>query len=481
MTHSSLVKMAAIHKQDEHTEKEMATMFLVIGGGIAGVSCAEMLPFHCPGERVTLITASPLIKTVTNVVPCTKTLFQFDVEERPAETLSEEHADMTVLHDTVVSLDTANHRVFTQLGRSISYQKLCICSGGQPKLISEDNPHVIGIRDLDSVKMFQERVSQSRRLVVVGNGGIASEVVYEVEGVEMVWVVKDNHISATFVDPGAAQFFQSSLAKGKVEKEQVSKRMKYTVSSEGPHKGGAALGPDWHGSLHIRGSHIDKRNVTVEYNSEVKCLREGDETWPVYVELTNGKTYGCDLVVSATGVTPNVSVFTVGNPDLEIAPDGGLKVDAMMQTTSQDVLAAGDACTASWDPAPHWFQMRLWRQAWQMGGFAARCMSAKEDVLQDFCFELFSHVTQFYGYKVVLLGLYNGQTLKGEYEILVRVTPGVEYVKLVMKDGRMQGAVLIGETDLEEMCENLILDQLDLTDLQEHILDPDIDIDDYFD
>nr|CAD7578872.1 unnamed protein product [Timema californicum] len=161
-----------------------------------------------------------------------------------------------------------------------------------------------------------------------------------------------------------------------------------------------------------------------------------------------------------------------------------------MQTTSQDVLAAGDACTASWEPAPHWFQMRLWRQAWQMGGFAARCMSAKEDVLQDFCFELFSHVTHFYGYKVVLLGLYNGQTLQGEYEILtlqgeyeilVRVTPGVEYVKLVMKDGRMQGAVLIGETDLEEMCENLILDQLDLTDLQEHILDPDIDIDDYFD
>ncbi len=31
--------------------------------------------------------------------------------------------------------------------------------------------------------------------------------------------------------------------------------------------------------------------------------------WPVYVELTNGKIFGCDFVVSAIGVTPNVELF----------------------------------------------------------------------------------------------------------------------------------------------------------------------------
>lgn len=35
--------------------------------------------------------------------------------------------------------------------------------------------------------------------------------------------------------------------------------------------------------------------------------------WPVYVELTNGKIYGCDFLVSATGVTPNVYPFLLGN------------------------------------------------------------------------------------------------------------------------------------------------------------------------
>lgn len=31
--------------------------------------------------------------------------------------------------------------------------------------------------------------------------------------------------------------------------------------------------------------------------------------WPVYVELTNGKIFGCDLILSATGVVPNTSAF----------------------------------------------------------------------------------------------------------------------------------------------------------------------------
>jgi len=35
-----------------------------------------------------------------------------------------------------------------------------------------------------------------------------------------------------------------------------------------------------------------------------------ERDWPVYVELTNGHVYGCDFVVSATGVIPNTKPFT---------------------------------------------------------------------------------------------------------------------------------------------------------------------------
>lgn len=47
--------------------------------------------------------------------------------------------------------------------------------------------------------------------------------------------------------------------------------------------------------------------------------------------------------------------------------------------------------------------MRLWTQARQMGWYAGRCMAAhvqSEPIELDFCFELFSHITKFFNYKV---------------------------------------------------------------------------------
>lgn len=57
----------------------------------------------------------------------------------------------------------------------------------------------------------------------------------------------------------------------------------------------------------------------------------------------------------------------------------------------------------------------------------------------------------------------------------------LEYIKVVLQNGRLQGAILIGETDLEETFENLILNQIDLTPFKEHLLEPNIDLEDFFD
>ncbi len=58
---------------------------------------------------------------------------------------------------------------------------------------------------------------------------------------------------------------------------------------------------------------------------------------------------------------------------------------------------------------------------------------------------------------------------------------GVEYVKIVIYEGKVQGALLIGETELEETFENLILNQIDVSAYGEDLINPDIDIEDYFD
>ncbi|XP_056016616.1 pyridine nucleotide-disulfide oxidoreductase domain-containing protein 1-like [Ostrea edulis] len=485
----------------------MMVKYVVVGGGIAGVTCVETLSSLCPEEEILLVTASPLIKAITNYKKITKTLEDFDVEERSIISLQSECVNVKVIQKSLHSLNAKSHVIKLSDGEEVHYQKLCLCTGGRPKLITDNNPYVLGIRDTESVKEFQKRLSKARRIMVVGNGGIATELIYEVEGCEVVWAIKDRSISSTFVDPGAGEFFMSELNKKKETREEApSKRLKYTVedveteSSKSTAMGGA-LGPDWSAELSMTGTQKISHCVTVEKCVEVRNVLAREEfvssgksstdlsgnvdqdCWPVYVELTNDKVYGCDLLVSATGVVPNTSPVLTGN-QFTLAEDGGIRVDDKMRTSEDDVYAAGDVCTASWEPAQHWLQMRLWSQARQMGAYAGQSMVAdfnSQPISLDFCFEVFAHVTKFFNHKVILLGKFNAQGLGSDYEILLRVTKGSEYVKVVLRDGRMEGAVLIGETDLEETFENLILNQIDLTPFKDDLLDPNIDIEDFFD
>ncbi|KAM4711813.1 pyridine nucleotide-disulfide oxidoreductase domain-containing protein 1 isoform 1-T1 [Anableps anableps] len=499
------------------SKKEKTFKFVVVGGGIAGVTCVEQLSSQFPSEDVALITAGSHIKAVTNYKQVSRRLEEFDVEEKPSSVLKEKFPNLTIIHSAVKSLHTQTHCLETTDGRVFGYEKLCICSGARPKLLTQENPHVLGIRDTDSAQEFQKRLSKAKRIVVVGNGGIALELVYEVRGCEVIWAVKDKAIGNTFFDAGAAQFLIPSLEAEKEEATAPCKRQRYTTEDPAPDstrtftadeysrgqnpgsvESGSALGPDWHRGIELQGAEQVSRRVSVEYQCEVKHIFTSEEfllsskqtlkpdtagSWPVFVQLTNGGTFGCDFVVSATGVIPNTEPFLHSN-NFSLADDGGLQVDDHMMTSESDVYAAGDVCTACWEHSPLWQQMRLWTQARQMGWYAGRCMAAdvlSEPIELDFCFELFSHVTKFFNHKVVLLGKFNAQGLGSDHELLVRCTKGQEYIKVVLSRGRMVGAVLIGETDLEETFENLILNQMDLTAYGEELLNPNVDIEDYFD
>ncbi|XP_055600452.1 pyridine nucleotide-disulfide oxidoreductase domain-containing protein 1 [Uranotaenia lowii] len=463
---------------------EITCTYLVVGGGIAGVSCAESLVLLAEArDSIILITESSLVKSVTNLVPLGKVLTRFDVEEKRADTLGN---NIRVLEDQLEHIESKDHYVRTINGNKIVYRYLCLCTGARPKLIehAKDNPNIIGIRDTESVNDFQKRIKNASKIVVVGNGGIASEIVYEISGIEVHWIIKDEYISSTFVDSGAARFFQERLTT-KGEKKSIVKRMRYSeeTADSSAAKRGAALGPDWHRTVDITGKLENvPDSVKIHYSVEIENVISQSEGFPLKLQLSNNEQIECDFVVSATGVVPAVNFSS--DKCFNLAPDGGLLVNWGMDTSVQDIFAAGDVCTADWEPSQHWFQMRLWTQARQMGAMAARSMAARrsgETIYQDFCFELFNHVTQLFGYQVVLLGRYNGQGLNDKYEVLLRMTPGLEYIKFVLVDGRLQGAILVGETGLEETSENLILNQLDLSPYGEDLLDPNIDIEDYFD
>lgn len=177
------------------------------------------------------------------------------------------------------------HKIFTEDGKEYTYEKLCLCAGAKPKLIFEGNPYVLGIRDTDSAQAFQKNLAQAERIVVVGNGGIALELVYEIQGCEVIWAIKDKAIGNTFFDAGAAEFLIPKLTAEKRETPIECKRTKYTMEGSeekdrrvaASDKPGSALGPDWHEGLHLKGTKEFSHKVHIEILCEVKKIHSQQE------------------------------------------------------------------------------------------------------------------------------------------------------------------------------------------------------------
>jgi len=560
--------------------------YVILGGGIAGCTAAEELLALLPPEsaEVTMVTATPIVKQVGKVVQVTRKLEEMEVVERDADAFGQDHANLRVVQARVTGVDVGKHTVECEGGVSLPFDKCLVCTGAVPKVVST-HPHVVGIRDTESVQSLARRLETARRVLVLGNGGIALELVHEVTGCELVWAVKDAYVGNTFFDHTASGFVLPELEKRRpvriVEnndtKPQNEQQRQQQQQQQRPPQAneqaatkpletsltGGALGPDWTVGLSTTTTTTLPtpstesttkpptpplgKPLTILFRAELEELSESPpaaasgkkEDWPLWVRLTNGQTRGCDFVVSATGVVPLVGFLC---PEFERGEDGGVVVNEHMQTTaSEDVYAAGDCCSMTWPESEVWFQMRLWTQARTMARFAARCMAGVVDELgAGFAFELFAHMTRFFGFRVALLGCFNAQLLKDEeqrrlvqeiqvvrsatkgggeggeegeegmmevlapscvgrreeeggekaegkrpeekIEILTRLTPGVEYIKVLVVGGRVKGAMLVGEsTELAETFENLILNELDVSAFGVGLLDPDVDIDDYFD
>lgn len=104
--------------------------------------------------------------------------------------------------------------------------------GAVPTLIADD-PRVLGVRDTHSVRELAEHVARARRVAVVGNGGIALELVHALTSgdaasggggtaaspAECVWLLKDAFIGNTFLDASASALLMPSLPVHAVDHE----------------------------------------------------------------------------------------------------------------------------------------------------------------------------------------------------------------------------------------------------------------------
>ena len=79
--------------------------FVIIGGGISGVSCAEHLSVLCPKETIVLITATDVVKATCNIKKFGKTLEEFDVEERSASLVFQQSPNVVIVQSLVTAFN----------------------------------------------------------------------------------------------------------------------------------------------------------------------------------------------------------------------------------------------------------------------------------------------------------------------------------------------------------------------------------------
>ncbi len=273
---------------------------LIIGNGPAGVIAAETLRKADPTSQVLLIGDEPEPPYSRMAIPY---LLIGDIGETGTylrktkghfETLGIEP-----LQGRVTRVDTKARKVFLQDGSAREYDRLLIATGStpvSPPIPGIDLPGVYPCWTLEDARHIAGKMKPGARVLQMGAGFI---------GCIILEALATSGVKLTVVEMG---------------NRMVPRMMTETAGS---------LIKKW----------CEKEGVTVFTSTRVDAIEASPTGEGVLlVRLNNGQTIESDLVISATGVRPNIE-FLKGSG---IETNTGIVVDEHMQSNLSDVYAAGD-------------------------------------------------------------------------------------------------------------------------------------------
>ncbi|WP_269208448.1 FAD-dependent oxidoreductase [Leptotrichia hofstadii] len=206
-----------------------------------------------------------------------------------------------------------------------TFDKLIITSGSWPII-----PPIEGI-DLNNILLCKnynhsneiiERAKHSQKVVVVGAGYI---------GVELVEAFRDNGKEVVLVD-----------AEERVLSKYFDKEFTDVAEESFKHRG-------------------------IVIATGEKVVKFEGSNGNVTKVVTDKNEYEADMVIMCVGFLPSTSLF---KGQLEMLPNGAIKVDEYMRTSNKDVMAAGDCCSVFYNPLQKERYIPLATNAVRMGTLA---------------------------------------------------------------------------------------------------------------
>ncbi|NMC58228.1 MAG: NAD(P)/FAD-dependent oxidoreductase [Candidatus Methanofastidiosa archaeon] len=169
----------------------------------------------------------------------------------------------------------------------------------------------------------------------------------------------------------------------------------------------------------------------------------------------------CDAIVSCKGVKPEISPFE--KTDLSI--NTGIKVDDHMRTNIEDVYAAGDVTEIYNSLEDRYCNIPILPNAFN-GGYCAGINMAGGDHKIDTVYPMNS--LQIFDVQMITMGLLKPSE---NDEVLSLFDENKKiYRKLVIRNGILLGAALLGEIDRAGILNNIIRKNIDVSSIKDELL-----------
>ena len=277
------------------------THHVILGAGPAGVIAAETIRKHAPySDTITLVGDEPEPPYSRMAIPY---LLMGTIDEAGTylRKTPSHFAGLRInqLFAQAVSVDIAIKSVALNTGKYLSYDRLLIATGSRPA-----RPPIPGI---DSA------------------------------GVYPCWTLDDARKIMALAQPGARVLQMGAGFIGCIIMEALKQRgVQLSVVEMGDRMVPRMMGPMAGGMIK---SWCEKQGVQVFTGTRVDAIEPGA---PLRVRLSSGQTVDADLVISATGVAPNIGFLENSG----ITCLQGVLTDEHLQTSVPGVYAAGDCAEA---------------------------------------------------------------------------------------------------------------------------------------
>lgn len=308
---------------------------IIVGSGAAGVAAAEAFREHDGDAPVRIFSADvdlPYIRP-----PLSKEYLRGETDDvalHPAQWFDERAIEF-VPGTPIDRVDVAARAVYAGDQRH-AYDTLILACGAAPTPPPFPGAQrALPLRSLSDAATLREAAATANSAVVIGSGFI---------GCEAAASLAVRGIPVTLVAPGA-------LPQEKRLGAEAAERLRALVTASG--------------ARHVGG-------VRVEEITEAG------------VRLDNGVTIDCDLVLAATGVTPQSRIAAEAGLTVR---DSRIVVGSDMATSAPGVYAAGDVALAHHEVAGRHLPIEHWQDATEQGAVAgarAAGRPAKWDAVPGF-------------------------------------------------------------------------------------------------